>query len=206
MNAKLVVGDEIVVASHNVGKVREIAELLTPYGIKTVSAGDLSLVESEETGLTFKANAELKAVAACRASGLIALADDSGLEVEALDGEPGIYSARWAGESKDFSVAMERVEKELQERKAIEAAQRTANFICDLCLAWPDGQIKHYEGRVFGTLVWPPRGSFGFGYDPVFLPDGLKETFGELDPAIKHNMSHRAAAFNLLVADCFNSP
>ena len=206
MNAKLAVNDEIVVASHNAGKVREIAELLTPYGIKTVSAADLSLHEPEETGLTFRENAELKAVAACRATGLIALSDDSGLEVEALGGKPGIYSARWAGENKDFSVAMEKVEKALQERKATSAAQRKANFICDLCIAWPDGQIKHYEGKVFGTLVWPPRGSFGFGYDPVFLPDGFEETFGEMDPVKKHNMSHRAVAFNLLVSDCFNSP
>ena len=188
----------LVIASHNAGKVREIAELLGPHGIEPVSAGDLGLPEPEETGTTFVANAELKARQAADLSGLPALADDSGLCVEALDGEPGIFSARWAGESRDFNEAMRRVEMNLGTKGP--NASRNAHFVCALALAWPDGHIEWFEGRVDGTLVWPPRGDRGFGYDPVFLPDGGDQTFGEMDPAGKHAISHRADAFRQLVA------
>jgi len=191
--------DTLVVASHNPGKVREIGDLLRPFGLaRVVSAGDLNLPEPEETGSTFIANATLKACAAAAASGHPALADDSGLEVTALDGAPGIYSARWAGPGKDFAVAMERVQTELGD-----SADRSANFTCALCLAWPDGHTETFEGRVFGTLVWPPRGEKGFGYDPVFQADGHAITFAEMDPADKHAISHRAEAFRQLVATCF---
>jgi len=193
--------DTLVVASHNPGKVREIADLLAPFGLKrVVSAGDLGLPEPEETGATFIANAELKARAAASASGHPALADDSGLEVAALNGAPGIYSARWAGPGKDFAVAMERVQTELGG-----AVDRSANFTCALCLAWPDGHVETVEGRVFGDLVWPPRGDRGFGYDPVFRPSGHRLTFAEMEPGAKHAMSHRAAAFRQLVAACFET-
>jgi XTP/dITP diphosphohydrolase len=188
----------LVIASHNAGKVREIADLLGPYGIEPVSAGELGLPEPEETGTTFVANAELKARQAADLSGLPALADDSGLCVEALDGEPGIFSARWAGESRDFNEAMRRVEMNLGTKGP--NASRDAHFVCALALAWPDGHIEWFEGRVDGTLVWPPRGEHGFGYDPVFVPDGGTQTFGEMDPAAKHAISHRADAFRQLVA------
>lgn len=190
----------LVIASHNPGKVREIAELLEPYGLEVVSAGALGLAEPEETGDSFVANAELKAHAAARAAALPALADDSGLVVAALDGAPGIYSARWAGPGKDFGVAMERVERELGD-----APDRSAHFVCVLALAWPDGRCRTFEGRVDGTLVWPPRGEHGFGYDPMFQPLGETRTFGEIEPATKHGMSHRARAFEALVADLFGA-
>ena len=193
-------GDRMVIASHNPGKVREIAELLEPFGHSVVSAGDLGLAEPEETGTTFVANAELKAHAAAQASGLPALADDSGLVVHGLDGAPGIYSARWAGPGKDFSVAMERVQRELGDNP-----DRGAHFICVLALAWPDGRCRTFEGRVDGTLIWPPRGDQGFGYDPMFLAEGTAETFGEIEPATKHGMSHRARAFEALVAALFET-
>ena len=202
MTLKLRKGDRLVVASHNPGKVREINALLAPYGIDAVSAGELDLPEPEETGKTFAANAELKARAAAGASGLPALADDSGLEVAALDGAPGIFSARWAGEGKDFALAMERVEKELQGRDATTPDQRMANFTCALTLARPDGAWRTFEGKVFGTLVWPPRGTRGFGYDPVFLPRGGTLTFGEMEPEKKHGQSHRARAFELFIKAC----
>jgi len=190
---------KLVIASHNRGKVREIAELLGPHGIEPVSAADLDLPEPEETGNTFVDNAALKARLAADLSGLPALADDSGLCVDALDGRPGIYSARWAGEGRDFTVAMERVEEELL-GKGPEAG-RNAHFICALAVCWPeDGQCESFEGRVDGLLVWPPRGARGFGYDPMFQPIGRSETFGEMDPAAKHAMSHRADAFRKLVA------
>lgn len=193
--------DTLVVASHNPGKVREIADLLAPFGLgRVVSAGDLSLPEPEETGATFIANADLKARAAATASGHPALADDSGLEVTALNGAPGIYSARWAGPGKDFAVAMERVQTDLGA-----AADRSAHFTCALCLAWPDGHAESFEGRVFGDLVWPPRGDKGFGYDPIFRPSGHALTFAEMEPTAKHAMSHRAAAFRQLVAACFET-
>ena len=188
---------KLVIASHNAGKVREIRELLGPYGIEPVSAADLDLPEPEETGTTFVANAELKALQAADLSGLPALADDSGLCVDALRGDPGIFSARWAGPDKDFGVAMRLVEERLG---AIDDAPRDAHFVCALALAWPDGHVEWFEGRVDGTLVWPPRGQNGFGYDPMFLPDGETLTFGEMAPEAKTPLTHRAAAFRQLVA------
>ena len=189
---------KLVIASHNEGKVREIGELLAPYGIETVSAKKLGLPEPDETGTTFVANAELKARAAADLSGLPALADDSGLCVEALNGEPGIFSARWAGENRDFNEAMRRVEAAIAASGP--APSRDAHFVCALALAWPDGHIEWFEGRVDGTLVWPPRGQKGFGYDAMFLPNGGDKTFGEIEPAAKHAISHRADAFRQLVA------
>ncbi|WP_294265281.1 RdgB/HAM1 family non-canonical purine NTP pyrophosphatase [uncultured Sphingomonas sp.] len=192
---------KLVIASHNQGKVREIRALLAPYGIEPISAGELDLPEPEETGTTFVANAELKAMQAADLSGLPALADDSGMCVEALGGEPGIFSARWAGPTKDFAIAMQAVEDRLA---AIDPAPtRAAHFACALAIAWPDGHVEWFEGRVDGTLVWPPRGDRGFGYDPMFLPDGGTETYGEMDPAEKHASSHRADAFRQLVAAIF---
>ncbi len=193
-------GKQLVIASHNPGKVREIGELLSPFRIAVTSAAQHGVPEPEETGTTFLANAALKARAVTQATGLPSLADDSGLAVHALDGEPGIYSARWAGPSKDFSLAMKKVEEALAAKGA---ADRGAHFICALALAWPDGHAEHFEGRVDGTLVWPPRGTRGFGYDPMFLPDGHALTFGEMEPARKHDMSHRARAFADLVLACF---
>jgi XTP/dITP diphosphohydrolase len=189
----------LVIASHNEGKVREIRDLLAPYGIEPVSAASLDLPEPEETGTTFAANAELKARASADLSGLPALADDSGLCVEALGGDPGIYSARWAGESKDFGKAMELVHTNM----AKAGGGRDAHFVCALSLCWPDGHIETFEGRVDGTLVWPPRGDKGFGYDAMFLPLKAKETFGEMEPDAKHAVSHRADAFRKLVAAVF---
>ena len=188
---------KLVIASHNQGKVREILEMLAPYGIEPVSAADLDLPEPDETGTTFLANAELKALQAADLTGLPALADDSGLCVDALGGEPGIFSARWAGETKDFRVAMQRV------NDAIEAtgpeASRNAHFVCVLALAWPDGHVEWFEGRVDGTLVWPPRGTGGFGYNPIFVPEGSDQTFAEM-PDAKKAISHRAVAFERLMA------
>ena len=200
MSRKLAPG-KLVIASHNEGKVREIRALLAEHGIDPVSAGSLGLPEPPETGTTFVANAELKAMAAADLSGLPALADDSGLVVEALGGEPGIFSARWAGEAKDFGLAMRLVNDRLREQGP--DAGRDAHFICALSLAWPDGHVESFEGRVDGVLVWPPRGSQGFGYDPIFQPLGHTITFGEMDPAAKHAMSHRADAFAKLVAALF---
>ncbi|HTO81624.1 MAG TPA: RdgB/HAM1 family non-canonical purine NTP pyrophosphatase [Methylomirabilota bacterium] len=191
---------QLVIASHNAGKAREIAELLAPYGIEVISAAALDLPEPEETGATFGANAELKARAAATRARLPALADDSGLVVEALDGVPGIYSARWAGPTRDFRIAMARVERELQDKKT---TNRRAHFVAVLSLCWPDGHCESFEGRVDGTLVWPPRGDKGFGYDPIFIANGQAVTFGELDPAMKHAISHRADAFRKLTAACF---
>jgi XTP/dITP diphosphohydrolase len=191
----------LVIASHNAGKVREIEALLGPYGVDPVSAGVLDIPEPEETGTTFIANAELKARAAADLSGLPALADDSGLCVEALNGEPGIFSARWAGPSKDFGLAMRLVHQALA--KVGPDAGRDAHFVCALALCWPDGHMESFEGRVDGILVWPPRGTHGFGYDAMFEPLGLDATFGEMDPDAKHAMSHRADAFRKLVAAIF---
>jgi XTP/dITP diphosphohydrolase len=188
----------LVLATHNPGKVREIAALLGPFGMNVVAAGDLGLPEPEETGLTFRANAELKAIAAATASGHPALADDSGLSVDALDGAPGIYSARWAGPGKDFDHAMERVHGAMAE-----GSPDTAYFTCALSLAWPDGAVETFEGRIDGRLVWPPRGANGFGYDAMFVADGMVATFGEIEPDHKHAISHRARAFEQLVAACF---
>lgn len=198
-------GGKLVIASHNPGKVREIAELLEPFGAEVISAGELGLPEPVEDGETFIANAEIKALAAAKASGLIALADDSGLCVHALGGDPGVYSARWAKKNdgspdKDFSVAMQKVEDALVE---IDAQDRSAHFACALTLAWPDGHAESFEGQVQGRMTWPPRGEKGFGYDPAFTPDGHDITFAEMEPAAKHAMSHRAQAFKLLVEACF---
>jgi XTP/dITP diphosphohydrolase len=190
----------LIIASHNAGKAREIAELLAPFDVAVVPAAALNLPEPAETGSTFAANAELKARAAAAAAALPALADDSGLVVEALGGAPGILSARWAGPAKDFAIAMQRVEDELQARGA---THRRAHFIAALALCWPDGHCESFEGRVDGTLVWPPRGDRGFGYDPIFVPDGYSQTFGEMEPAAKHAISHRADAFRQLTAACF---
>ena len=189
-------GTRIVVATHNPGKLTEINDLLRPLGLDAVSAGSLGLPEPDETGDTFAANAILKAQASAMGAGLPALSDDSGLCVDGLDGDPGIYSARWAGRSKDFSVAMQLVEDKLKKRGT---SNRRAHFICALCLAFPDGTHKVFEGRVDGTLVWPPRGAKGFGYDAMFLPDGESLTFGEMEPSEKHAMSHRARAFKLFL-------
>lgn len=202
MAARLKRGDRLVVASHNPGKVREIGDLLEPFGVTAVAAVDLDLEEPEETGQTFAANAALKARAAAVASSIPALADDSGLEVDALDGAPGIYSARWAGDGKDFGYAMRRVQNALVEADACTPGQRRANFTCALSLAWPDGNCDTFEGKVWGTLVWPPRGERGFGYDPIFLPDGEEQTFGQMEPEAKHAMSHRARAFEKFAAAC----
>jgi XTP/dITP diphosphohydrolase len=189
-------GDRLVVASHNQGKVEEISALLAPFAIGTVSAGALGIAEPEETGDSFEANAALKANAATEAIGLPALADDSGLVVPALGGAPGIYSARWAGPAKDFRLAMERVHAELADR------DRSARFVAVLALAWPDGGLELFRGEVSGKLVWPPRGERGFGYDPIFVPQGGVATFGEIAPAEKHEISHRACAFAKLVEGC----
>ncbi|MGB8842907.1 MAG: RdgB/HAM1 family non-canonical purine NTP pyrophosphatase [Aliidongia sp.] len=198
--ARRFAGGELVVATHNPGKLREIVALLAPLGARVSSAGERGLPEPDETGLTFIANAELKALAAATASGLPALADDSGLAVEALDGAPGIYSARWAGPDKDFALAMDRVRQELTAR---ETENHRAAFICALTLAWPDGHCESFEGKIAGTLVFPPRGARGFGYDPIFIAEGWDITFGEMDPTAKHEMSHRAHAFRQLVTACF---
>lgn len=192
---------KLVIASHNPGKVREIGDLLAPHGIETVAAGDLHLPEPEETEDSFAGNAVLKARAAAGGSNLPALADDSGLVVDALGGAPGIYSARWAGPDRDFGLAMERVWESVVDQG--EDTPRDAHFACALALAWPDGHVEAFEGRVEGRLVWPPRGDKGFGYDPMFEPRGHDITFGEMDPERKHAMSHRAAAFRKLVTAVF---
>jgi XTP/dITP diphosphohydrolase len=193
---KLPRGSIVIVASHNQGKVREIKALLGPHGIEPVGAKELGLAEPEETGVTFAANAELKARAAADAGHHPALADDSGLWVNALEGAPGIYSARWAGPAKDFRVAMARVEKELLERKTRDYSTK---FVCALSLAMPHGEIKTFVGEIHGHLTFPPRGTLGFGYDPIFVPEGFEQTFGEIDPHAKNAMSHRARAFEKLL-------
>ena len=202
---------KLVIATHNPGKLVEMRELLLPYGVEAVSAGQLGLAEPEETGDSFRANAQIKAMAAARAARLPAFADDSGLAVDALDGAPGIYSARWAGEKKDFNAAMTRIERLLAERGATTAEQRKAHFVSALCVAWPDGHLEEVEARVDGTLVWPPRGTAGFGYDPMFLPDGHTRTFGEMTSMEKHGLpplglglSHRARAFVKLAEMCLD--
>lgn len=193
---------KLVVASHNAGKVREIGDLLVPFGMTAVSAADLGLPEPEETGKTFAANAELKARAAARTANLPALADDSGLEVDALDGAPGIYAARWAetGTGRDFGVAMERVHREMA---ASRSPDTSARFVCALTLAWPDDHVETFVGTVEGNIVWPPRGDKGFGYDPIFRPRGYDITFAEMEPAAKHRISHRADAFQKMIDACF---
>lgn len=192
-------GNTLIIASHNKGKVREIGELLAPFGVKTISAGDLDLLEPVEDGDSFIANAEIKALAAAKASNLPALSDDSGLEVNTLNGEPGIFSARWGGPEKDFSLAMQKVHEAMGDSE-----DRKANFTCALTLAWPDGHMESFEGKVFGSITWPMRGEKGFGYDPFFIPKGHYITFAEMEPADKHAMSHRADAFKQLIQACFH--
>ena len=203
----------IVVASHNEGKIREIRDLIGPLGFEAKSAADLKFDEPDETGTTYEENARIKALASAMASGLPALSDDSGLAVDALDGAPGVYTANWAERedgSRDFAMAMEKVEKALQEKGAATPEQRTGRFVSVLCLAWPDGHTELFRGEVEGHIVWPPRGSKGFGYDPVFQPIGYEETFGEMPaeakhgwkPGDKHALSHRARAFKLFVETC----
>ena len=203
----------IVIATHNPGKLREMRELLAPYGIEAQSAAELGLPEPEETGRTFVANARIKAEAAAKATGKVALADDSGLVVEALGGEPGIHSARWAGPDKDFRGALNRIQTLLIERGARSPEQRRAHFVAALCLAWPDRHLEDFEGRVDGVAVWPPRGFIGFGYDPLLQPDGFDRTFGEMTPEEKHGLppqgqglSHRARAFIALATACLRKP
>ncbi|MBO90076.1 MAG: non-canonical purine NTP pyrophosphatase, RdgB/HAM1 family [Rickettsiales bacterium] len=188
----------LIIASHNPGKVKEIDDLLKPYGVNVQSAIDLTLDEPEENGTTFAANAIIKSKAAAQAAHLPALADDSGLSVDALSGAPGIYSARWGGPEKDFDLAMRKVEEKLPQ-----GVDRRARFVCALALSWPDGHTETFEGFVEGSLIWPPLGDLGFGYDPMFLPNGRTETFGQMDQAEKHKISHRAEAFRKLVAACF---
>ena len=199
----------LLVASHNQGKIAEFRDLLGPLGFEVVSAAEKGLPEPEETGTTFEANARLKALAAAQATGLVALSDDSGLVVDALGGDPGIYSARWAGPEKDFSMAMRSIEEKLQAAIAVRPERRTARFVAVLCLARPDGVAREFRGEVEGTLVWPPRGELGFGYDPMFQPDGHERTFGEMPAEEKHGwrpgqaeaLSHRARAFRLFAAN-----
>jgi XTP/dITP diphosphohydrolase len=202
---------KLVIATHNPGKLAEMRELLAPHGVEAVSAGDLGLDEPEETGKTFMANARIKAIAAAKAAKLPAFADDSGLVVDALDGAPGIYSARWAGPNKDFNDAMSRIERLLQERGATAPDKRGAHFVSALCVAWPDDHLEEVEARADGTLVWPPRGTAGFGYDPMFQPDGYTRTFGEMTSIEKHGLpplglglSHRARAFVKLAEICLD--
>jgi XTP/dITP diphosphohydrolase len=205
--------ERLVIATHNPGKLIEMREMLIPYGIEGVSAAKLNLAEPEETGATFMENARIKAVAAAKAARMPAFADDSGLAVEALGGDPGIYSARWGGPNKDFAAAMQKVEDALQERKALAPEQRRARFVSALCVAWPDGHREEFEANVAGTLVWPPRGTRGFGYDPMFLPEGFERTFGEMThdeknrlPPRGRGLSHRARAFLKLAEACLGRP
>jgi XTP/dITP diphosphohydrolase len=199
MARRIARGEKLVLASHNPGKSRELAALLAPHGVEVLAAAALGLPEPQETAADFAGNARLKAWAAARASGLPALADDSGFCVAALGGAPGVESARWAGAAKNFSAAMARVHRE-----AGDATDRRAWFVCALCVAWPDGNAETFEGRVDGEFVWPPRGERGFGYDPMFVPNGAAETYGEMDPAVKATSSHRARAFAKLLATCFD--
>ncbi len=191
-------GDKLVIATHNKGKLKEIADLLAPFNVQVISAGELNLPEPEETGVTFIENATIKALASAQAANLPALADDSGLAVHALNGEPGVYSARWAGESKDFVMAMGKINDMLNDKE-----DKSAHFACALVLAWPDGHTEEFEGQVQGNISWPPRGEKGFGYDPFFVPVGHDKTFAELDLSVKQSMSHRANAFKLLIEACF---
>ena len=206
----------IVVASHNAGKIREIADLIGPFGFSAKSAAELNFIEPDETGTTFEENATIKALASAKASGLPALSDDSGLAIDALDGAPGVYTANWAERedgSRDFAMAMEKVEEALAQKGAGARDRRTARFVSVLCLAWPDGHTELFRGEVEGHVVWPPRGTQGFGYDPVFQPDGYAETFGEMSAEQKHGwkpgdaqaLSHRARAFKLFVETCLDA-
>ncbi|MBD8906262.1 RdgB/HAM1 family non-canonical purine NTP pyrophosphatase [Methylorubrum zatmanii] len=210
MSGHRILTGKVVIATHNAGKLVEMRELLAPFGVEAVSAGELGLPEPDETGTMFSENAAIKALAAAKASGLPAFADDSGLCVDALDGAPGLFSARWAGPDKDFAGAMARIAAELDSRGA---SDRRAHFVSALVLAWPDGHTELFEGRIFGDLV-EPRGSLGFGYDPMFRPDGMDRTFGEISSEEKHGvdwqsgnaLSHRARAFVLLAKACLRRP
>ena len=203
------IAGRLVIATHNPGKLAEMRDLLAVYGIDAISAGELKLAEPEETGTTFRVNARIKAQAAAKASNMPAFADDSGLAVDALDGQPGIHSARWAGPDKDFRSAMNKIQSLLSERGARSAERRRGHFVSALCVAWPDGHVEEFEATVDGTVVWPPRGTKGFGYDPLFLPDGQTQTFGEMPSEEKHGLpphgrglSHRARAFLKLAEAC----
>ena len=202
MNRKLT-GHRIVIATHNKGKLEEFAQLFKPHGVITQSAGALSLPEPEETEDTFRGNAKIKAQSAMRHSGQIAIADDSGLCVDALGGAPGVYTADWAGPSRDWMQAMRLVEEKLQAAGATSPEQRKAQFKCTLCVMWPDGHVRYYEGVAPGQLVWPPRGTLGHGYDPVFVPDGQTQTFAEMSHDAKNAISHRGRALELLLRDLF---
>ncbi|KRD73113.1 MULTISPECIES: RdgB/HAM1 family non-canonical purine NTP pyrophosphatase [Sinorhizobium/Ensifer group] len=206
----------LIVASHNAGKIREIRDLIGPLGFEAKSAADLNFIEPDETGTTFEENATIKALASAKASGLPALSDDSGLSIDALDGAPGVYTANWAERedgSRDFAMAMEKVENALQEKGATTPSERAARFVSVLCLAWPDGHVELFRGEVEGFVVWPPRGSQGFGYDPVFQPKGYETTFGEMSADEKHGwkpgdaqaLSHRARAFKIFAETCLGA-
>jgi XTP/dITP diphosphohydrolase len=203
------IAGRLVIATHNPGKLAEMQDLLAIYGVDAISARELGLPEPEETGTTFAANARIKATAAAKAANMPAFADDSGIAVDTLDGQPGIYSARWAGPAKDFQAAMKKIQTMLLERDAKSPERRRAHFISALCVAWPDGHVEEFEAAVNGTVVWPPRGNLGFGYDPIFLPDGQTRTFGEMSAEEKHGLpprgrglSHRARAFLKLAEAC----
>ena len=214
MSSHRLLSGKVVIATHNAGKLREMRELLAPYGVELVSAGELGLPEPDETGHMFAENAGIKAHAAAKASGLPALADDSGICIAALDGAPGLFSANWAGPGKDFAPALERVQRELAKRGATTPEKRRAHFVSALVIAWPDGHEELFEGRVFGTVTDAPRGAGGFGYDPIFMPDGHAKTFGEMTSQEKHGipadgspgLSHRARAFHGLAAACLRLP
>lgn len=201
-----------MIATHNPGKLREMRELLAPFGVEAVAAGELDIGEPEETGMSFRENARIKAQTAAQATSLPAFSDDSGIAVDALGGAPGIHSARWAGPNKNFEAAMREIDQQLCTRGAVTPETRRAHFVSALCVAWPDGHVEDFEGRVDGTLVWPPRGNKGFGYDPMFLPDGYDLTFGEMTSTAKHGLpprglglSHRARAFLKLAEACLGS-
>jgi XTP/dITP diphosphohydrolase len=202
MTRRLQRGDRLVVASHNPGKVWEINQLIAPYGLDAVSAGALGLAVPEEPEPTFEGNAKIKALFAAKGSGLPALADDSGIEIDALDGAPGVHTADWAGPKRDFTIAMQRVHEEMSARRAWKGEPARANFISVLCLAWPDGQTQLFEGKVYGHVVWPPHGDNGFGYDPIFVADGETLTFGEMEPKRKYAISHRTRSFEHFKRAC----
>lgn len=214
MSAHRLLSGKVVIATHNQGKLREMRELMAPYGVELVSAGELGLPEPEENGQMFAENAAIKAVASAKASGLPALADDSGVCIDALDGAPGLFSANWAGPGKNFAPALARVQAELAKRGATTSEKRRAHFVSALVIAWPDGHQELFEGRVFGEIVHEPRGSSGFGYDPIFKPDGHAKTFGEMSSHEKHGLpddgsealSHRARAFQALAVACLRRP
>jgi XTP/dITP diphosphohydrolase len=194
-------GEKILIATHNAGKLEEFREILAPFGIDVVSAGELKLAEPEETETTFEGNARIKAKAACEATGLITIADDSGLCVDVLNGDPGVFTANWAGPTRDWMMAMRTVEEKLQAAGAVTPDKRAASFMATLCVLWPDGQERYFVGKVPGHLAWPPRGKLGHGYDPVFVPDGETQTFGEMTHGKKNTLSHRSRAVALMVKE-----